>query len=48
MEDVVIFHGHFVIWYFYGHLVHFFRFGMLYQEKSGNSLLNPSHSKENV
>jgi hypothetical protein len=46
-QDVGIFYGHFVyftaIWYFYGHLVHFManwyiysRFGMFYQEKSGN------------
>jgi hypothetical protein len=33
-------YGHLVyfvaIWYFNGHLVHFSRFGMLHQEKSGN------------
>jgi hypothetical protein len=33
-----IFYGHFGI--FYGHLVSFTRFGMLYQDKSGN----PGHA----
>jgi hypothetical protein len=47
VEDVGIFYGHFenypAIWYFCVHLVHFVaiwyifpRFGILYQEKSGN------------
>jgi hypothetical protein len=47
MEDVGKLYGHLVyftaIWYilwplgtFHGYLIHFFRFGMLYQEKSGN------------
>jgi hypothetical protein len=45
LEDVSTFYGHLVyfIWYivrsfgiFYGHLVYFPRFGMLYQDKSGN------------
>jgi hypothetical protein len=47
MEDVATLYGHLVyftaIWYsmwpfdiFYEYLVHFPRFGMLYQEKSGN------------
>jgi hypothetical protein len=47
MEDVGIFYGHLVyctdIWYilwpfgiFHGYLVHFSRFGMLYQEKYDN------------
>jgi hypothetical protein len=47
MENVGIFHGHFeyltALWYivwpfvtFCGRLVHFFHFGMLHQEKSGN------------
>jgi hypothetical protein len=47
MEDVGIFYGRLLhltpIWYFCGHvhLVHFSRFGMLYQEKSGNPAYNP-------
>jgi ABC-type dipeptide/oligopeptide/nickel transport system permease component len=47
MEDVGTFYGHsvnsptfwYILWLFYlfcGHLVYFPRFGMLYQEKSGN------------
>jgi hypothetical protein len=47
IEDVGVFYGQFVyllaIWYivlpigtFFGHLVYFSRFGMLYREKSGN------------
>jgi hypothetical protein len=50
MEDVSIFYGHLVrfmaIWYilrtfviFYGNLVYFPRYGMLYKEKSGNPVL---------
>jgi hypothetical protein len=52
MEDVRTFYGHLVyftsIWYtlwplgiFYGQLGYFSRFGMLYQEKSGNPERNP-------
>jgi hypothetical protein len=51
IEDVGLFYGHLVyikaIRYFYGHLVYFMaiwyifsRFGMLYQERSGNPALN--------
>jgi hypothetical protein len=51
MEDVYIFNGHLVnipaIWHilwpfgiFSPVLVHFIRFGVLYQEKSGNPALN--------
>jgi hypothetical protein len=48
IEDIGILYGHLVyfttIWYIFGHLVYFMiiwhvyfsRFGMLYQEKSGN------------
>jgi hypothetical protein len=47
MENVCIFYGHleyfmtilFILWsfgIFCGNLVHFSRFGMLYQDKSGN------------
>jgi hypothetical protein len=47
MEDVGIFHDHLVLFLaichiswpfgiFYGHLVYFSQFGMLFQEKSGN------------
>jgi hypothetical protein len=40
MEDVGIFYGHFILFIaigiFCGNLVYFSRFGMLFQEKSGN------------
>jgi hypothetical protein len=53
MEDVDIFYGHFVYFMvkgyillpfgtFCGHLVDFFRFGILYREKSGNPAVHTS------
>jgi hypothetical protein len=36
MEYVLMFYGHSVYFTFCGHLVYFSRFGILYQEKSGN------------
>jgi hypothetical protein len=52
MEDVGMFHGHlvhftvfcYILWTFglnRGNLVYFSRFGVLYQEKSGNPDLEP-------
>jgi hypothetical protein len=59
MEGVGIFYGHLAyfpeIWHtswlfgiFYPILVHFTRFGMLYQEKSGNPGSNPFSRKKSV
>jgi hypothetical protein len=33
------------IWLFYGDLVYFSRFGMLYQQKSGNSVIAESKKR---
>jgi hypothetical protein len=42
-----LFYGHVVycmtIWYIFGQLGIFFRFGMLYQEQSGNQEHHPNH-----
>jgi hypothetical protein len=35
LSPIDIFYGHFDV--FFGHLVHFPHFGVLYQEQSGNS-----------
>jgi hypothetical protein len=44
MEDVGIVYGHFGI--FCGHFVYFSRFGLLWQEKSGNPAASPPLEKD--